>query len=107
MRVAILKPVLLSLEFLDRSSVSREGMPHFIMTGAKKVCTSFGDVLLRLFTGFRNTVTVPFLSSGGSVWVTMTAEAVVWITDLLMNGQQRILSEDLFTGHRGLVWKRP
>ena len=62
---------------------------------------------LRLFTGFRNTVTVPFLSSGGSVWVTMTAEAVVWITDLLMNGQQRILSDYLFTGHRGLVWKRP
>ena len=82
-------------------------MPHVIMTGAKKVCTSFGDVLLRLFTGFRSTVTVPFLSSGSSVWVTMTAEAVAWITDLLMNGQQRILSDYLFTGHRGLVWKRP
>ena len=40
------------------------------------------------------------------MWVTVTAEAVVWITDLLINGQQRILSEDLFTGHRGLVWKR-
>ena len=62
------------------------------------MCTSFGDVLLRFFTGVRNTVTVPFLSSGGSVWVTMTAEAVVWITDLLMNGQQRILLEDFFTG---------
>ena len=52
--------ILLSLEFRDRSSASREGMPCFLMTGEKKVCTSFGDVLLLLLTGVRNAVTVSF-----------------------------------------------
>ena len=99
--------ILLSLLFLDWSAASRDGMAYFLMTGEEKFLISFGESCCSCCSQVSEIRLLCVLfSSGSSVWVTSSAKAVVWITDLLMDRQQRILSGDLFIGHRGSVWNR-